>query len=211
LFTYTTNRIEGSTLTLRDTTELLEYGLSPRHKPQSDVKEAEAHKAVFNAILTYTHELSLSTVLHWHATLFSQTKAHDAGRIRTYQVGISSSKYEPPLPIELDFLLQEFFHWYHNNKHTIHPVHLAALVHLRFVSIHPFGDGNGRMSRLLMNYVLHKYGYPMLIIDYSQRNSYYTALERSHLTKNESIFVQWFFKRYCKEYRSLLQEKRRVK
>ena len=211
MFTYTTNRIEGSSLTLRETAELLEHGLSPRHKPLSDVKEAEAHKAVFNAMLTYDHELSLSTVLHWHKNLFSQTKAHDAGHIRTYPVGISGSKYEPPLPIELDFLLQEFFHWYHKNKQTMHPVHLAALVHLRFVSIHPFGDGSGRMSRLLMNYVLHKYGYPMLIVDYNQRNSYYTALERSHLTKDESIFVQWLFKRYCKEYRRLLQEKRKVK
>jgi Fic family protein len=204
MFTYTTNRIEGSTLTLRETEELLEQGLSPQHRPLADVKETEAHKEVFNSMLTYDHELRFSTVLHWHKMLFSQTKASDAGLVRTYQVGISGSKYQPPLPIELDFLLQQFFRWYHQNKRTIHPVHLAALVHLRFVSVHPFGDGNGRVSRLLMNYVLHKYGYPMLIIEYKQRGSYYTALERSQLTKDEGIFIQWFFKRYCKEYRRFL-------
>jgi len=209
MFTYATNRIEGSTLTLRETAELLEHGLSPKHRPVTDVKEAEAHKTVFNAMLAYNHELRLSTVLHWHKTLLSQTKVQDAGRIRTYHVGISGSKYEPPMPIELDFLLREFFPWYHSNKRTMHPVHLAALVHLRFVSIHPFGDGNGRIARLLMNYVLHRQGYPMLIIDYSQRNSYYTALERSQVTKDEHIFVQWFFKRYYKEYKKFLPEKRK--
>lgn len=205
LFTYATNRIEGSTLSLRETEELLEHGLSPRHRPLSDIKETEAHKAVFNAMLAYTHELSLSMVLQWHRTLFSQTKAHDAGQIRTYRVGISGSTFEPPLPIELDILLQEFFYWYHHKKRTLHPVHLAALVHLKFVTIHPFGDGNGRISRLLMNYVLQHHGYPMLIIDYSQRKSYYTALERSQVKKDDSIFVQWFFKRYSKEYQKYVE------
>ena len=62
-----------------------------------------------------------------------------------------------------------------------------------------FGDGNGRISRLLMNYVLNKKGYPMLIIDYTQRKSYYTALERSNIKNDESIFTLWFFRRYLKE------------
>jgi Fic family protein len=83
-------------------------------------------------------------------------------------------------------------------------VRLAGLTHLKFVTIHPFGDGNGRLSRLLMNYVLNKNGYPMLIIPYSQRKSYYTALERSQLKKDENIFILWFFKRCLKEYKQYL-------
>jgi Fic family protein len=104
-------------------------------------------------------------------------------------------------PIELDLLLRDFFDWYHQNKKKLHPVHLAGLIHLKFVTIHPFADGNGRISRLLMNYVLHTNGYPMLIIPYSQRTSYYTALERSQLKKDENVFILWFFKRYLKEYK----------
>lgn len=95
-------------------------------------------------------------------------------------------------------MLKEFFHWYHNNKNKINPVELAALVHLKFVTIHPFGDGNGRVSRLMMNFVLNKFDYPMFDINYIDRRSYYVALERSSLKNNDVLFLQWFMKRYVK-------------
>ncbi|MCX6666080.1 MAG: Fic family protein [Euryarchaeota archaeon] len=200
-FTYNTNRIEGSTITLRETADLLERGISPSQRPLEDIKETEAHKEVFTDMLNYKKEITLPTVLYWHKQLFQYTKPDDAGKIRQHPVGISGSKFFPPYPIELDLLLRDFFDWYQQNKKTIHPVHLAGLAHLKFVTIHPFGDGNGRLSRLLMNYVLHKNGYPMLIIPYSQRKSYYTALQRSQLKKDENVFILWFFKRYLKEYK----------
>jgi Fic family protein len=203
-FTYNTNRIEGSTITLRETADLLERGISPSQRPMGDIKETEAHKKVFTDMLAYKKEIALPTVLYWHKQLFQDTKPDAAGKIRQHPIGISGSKFLPPYPIELDFLLRDFFDWYHENKKTLHPVQLAGLAHLKFVTIHPFGDGNGRLSRLLMNYVLHKNGYPMLIIPYSQRKSYYTALERSQLKKDENIFVLWFFKRYLKEYKQYL-------
>ena len=200
-FTYNTNRIEGSTITLRETADLLERGISPSQRPLEDIKETEAHKVVFYDMLTYNKEMTLSTVLYWHKQLFQLTKPDIAGKIRQHQVGISGSTFHPPYPIELDLLLRDFFAWYNQNKKKLHPVHLAGLVHLKFVTIHPFGDGNGRISRLLMNYVLHTNGYPMLIIPYAQRKSYYTALERSQLKKDENVFILWFFKRYLKEYK----------
>ena len=203
-FTYNTNRIEGSTITLRETADLLERGISPSQRPIGDIKETEAHKKVFTDMLAYKKEIALPTVLYWHKQLFQDTKPDTAGKIRQHPVGISGSKFLPSYPIELDFLLRDFFDWYHENKKTLHPVQLAGLAHLKFVTIHPFGDGNGRLSRLLMNYVLHKNGYPMLIIPYSQRKSYYTALERSQLKKDENIFILWFFKRYLKEYKQYL-------
>jgi Fic family protein len=204
-FTYNTNRIEGSTITLRETAELLEHGISPSQRPLEDIKETEAHKEVFYDMLNYKKEMTLPTVLYWHKQLFQYTKPDAAGQIRDYTVGISGSRFKPPYPIELDFLLREFFDWYHKNKNTLHPVFLAGLVQLKFVTIHPFGDGNGRISRLLMNYVLNKNGCPMLIIPYSQRMSYYTALERSQLKKDENVFILWFFKRYLKEYKKYLK------
>jgi len=204
-FTYSTNKIEGSTLTLRETAELLEKGITPSRRPIEDIKETELHKEVFYEMLNYKMKITLPTVLHWHKKLFQQTKKDAAGRIRDHPVGITGSKFIPPYAIELDILLREFFEWYNQNKNRLHPVHLAALIHLKFVTIHPFGDGNGRISRLLTNYVLNKNNYPMLVINYSERNSYYNALERSQLSKDEIIFTQWFFKRYLKEYKNYLK------
>ena len=203
-FTYNTNKIEGSTLTLRETALLLEKGITPARRPIEDVKETEKHQQVFYEMLSYKKEINLTTLLYWHKKLFEETKKEEAGKIRNYPVGISGSKYKPPPPIDLDFLLTEFFDWYKKNRTKIHPVYLAALVHLKFVTIHLFGDGNGRISRLFMNYVLNKNKYPMIVIDYSDRNSYYNALEQSQMKKDENIFAKWFFKRYIKEFEKYL-------
>ena len=203
-FTYDTQRIEGSRLTLKETANLLEKGITPKNRPLEDVKEAEAHKTLFfDEILNYKKkDLSLDVILEWHLKLFQETKPDIAGKIRKHQTRISGSKFIPPLPIEVYPLLREFFRWYNRNKDNdklYHPVELAALVHLKFVTIHPFGDGNGRLSRLMMNFVLNKTGYPMLDIPYSGRNNYYTALERSQVKKADSVFIQWFMRKYVKE------------
>jgi len=73
------------------------------------------------------------------------------------------------------------------------------------VTIHPFGDGNGRISRLIMNFILNRKKYPMLDIPYQGRNSYYNALERSQIKKVDRIFVQWLVKKYIKENKRYLK------
>lgn len=200
-FTYDTQRIEGSKLTLRETANLLERGITPASKSINDVKEAEAHAELFKEVIEYKKDLKLSITLLWHRKLFVETKSDIAGKIREHGVIISGSKFMPPSPVEVDLLLEDFFAWYGKNREKIHPVELAALVHLKFVTIHPFADGNGRISRLLMNFVLHKTGYPMINIPYENRSSYYTALERAQVKRNDAIFVQWLFKRYSKEHK----------
>jgi Fic family protein len=95
-----------------------------------------------------------------------------------------------------------FFTWYNVNKKKLNPVELAALVHLKFVTIHPFGDGNGRSTRLMMNHVLNTYDYPLMDIDYTDRRSYYTALEKSQRKGDDLPFLQWFMKRYLKTHNS---------
>ncbi len=197
-FTYNTQRIEGSTLTLKETADLLEEGTTPRAKLLDDVKEAEAHKNVFYEMLNYKKDISLQVVLAWHRELLNSTKKDIAGKIRRHPVAIARSKFATPIPIEVDILLREFFQWYNKNKNKLHPIELAAKVHLKFVTIHPFGDGNGRISRLMMNFVLKKYKYPMLDILYVNRSSYYNALERSQIKKDDTIFLQWLFRKYVK-------------
>lgn len=203
-FTYDTNRIEGSTLSLKETARLLERGITPK-KPIEDVKETEAHKEVFYEMMNHQKDLNLDVVLYWHMLLFKNTKQDIAGKIRKHSVGVAGSKAEFPFAAELNILLKEFFRWFHKNKKKLHPVELAALVHLKFVSIHPFSDGNGRISRLIMNFILHKAKYPMLNIHYSNRDSYYTALERAQLNEKDYIFARYLIKRYIKEYNNLLK------
>jgi len=199
-FTYDTTRIEGSRLTYRETADLLERGLSPRAKPIEDIKEVEAHDRVFREVLECEKDLSLRVILLWHKRLFEETKPDIAGKIRAHQVAISGSRFMPPSPVEVQPLLREFFRWYNRNKSSLHPVELAAGVHLRFVTVHPFADGNGRMSRLLVNFVLQRRRFPPLNIAYEDRRSYYNALERSQVKKVDSVFILWLFKRYLKEY-----------
>jgi len=198
-YIYNTNRIEGSTLTLRETALLLEHGITPSARPVSDVKEADAHISAFNEMLEYKKDISLDTVLYFRRKLFGETKKDIAGKLRKHQVEIAGSKFTPPLAVEVYPLMEEFFKWYKKYNKMLHPIQLAGLVHLKLVTIHPFTDGNGRISRLMMNFILNKHGFPMLDITYKNRNSYYNALEKSQVKEQEHKFLQWFFRRYLKE------------
>ncbi|MBI4918332.1 Fic family protein [archaeon] len=144
--------------------------------------------------------------MYWHKILLEDTDKEIAGKIRNHQVAIAGTTVQLPFPAELNILLEEFFKWYYHAKNDLHPVELAALVHLKFVLIHPFTDGNGRISRIMMNFVLNKNNFPMLDIAHSNRSSYYTALERSQKTRKEYIFVQYLIKRYVKEYQKYTKQ-----
>lgn len=95
-FTYDTQRMEGSTLSLRETAGLLEKGISPKGKPVRDVKEAEAHKEIFGEMVVHKKDLSLQAILWWHKRLFQETRPDISGKIRQHQVAISGSRFMPP-------------------------------------------------------------------------------------------------------------------
>ena len=115
-FTYDSQRIEGSTLTLRETADLLQHGISPSNKPNRDVKEAEAHALLFYEIISTKKELTMQLLLEWHYNLLKGTKPDIAGKIREKQVWIYGSKFIPPPPVEIGVLIKEFFRWYGKNK-----------------------------------------------------------------------------------------------
>ncbi len=204
-FTYDTNKIEGSTLTLRETADLLEENITPGNRPLKDVKEAEAHRKVFYEMLENKRDLTLAAIIFWHKNLFQNIDPEIAGKIRKHPVAIARTKVKLPIPAELDTLLHEFFLWYRKYKNKLNPVILAALVHIKFVTIHPFSDGNGRISRLMMNFVLHKHNYPMMNIEYRNRSAYYNALERSQVHEKEHIFAHYLLKRYIKAYANYIK------
>ena len=186
-FTYNTNAIEGSTITLEETHELLEHGITP-NKPLRYTQESIAHEQVFLEILKKKENLSIPTLLRWHKKVFGETKKDIAGRFREYLVRIGA--YIAPDWQNVNKLMKELIKFYRKNN-RINPIELAARMHYKFEMIHPFGDGNGRVGRLLMNYILWHHKYPMLIIEYKKRKSYYKSLQ-----KGEDGFVSYFIRRY---------------
>ncbi len=201
-FTYNSNRIEGNALKLRDTQLLLGDNISPNNKPMKDIIETRAHEKLFYDMLDYEGPLNEEIVLKWHYDLMNETDLEIAGTFRVHQAEIAYSSHSPPHYHDLPELLDEFFTWLEDSIHKLilHPVELAALVHQVFVSIHPFSDGNGRISRLIQNYILNKFNFPMLIIDYTDRRGYYNVLERSNKKDDPYVFVQWFIRNYLRTF-----------
>lgn len=204
-FTYDSNRIEGSTLTLREVALVVEEPNVPINKPTHDIIEAKLHMEIYERIInSNSHkELTMEMVKEWHKALFSLHPEKDnfAGIIREERIFIGGSDHVPPLDPK-PYLIK-LFKWYNENKDSIHPVLLACLMHFRFVDIHPFRDGNGRITRLIMNYVLYKNNYPMYALPYGIRKSYYKAIENSDIKKDDMVFVGWFFKNYLKYLNNL--------
>ena len=187
VFTYNINAIEGSTITLEEVREIIHDKISP-NKPLRDVKETEAHSRVFLQMLKRNEKITKELLLQWHQNIFGETKFDIAGRFRDYLVRVGL--HLAPDWQDVENLMKDFVEFIDKNK-KMNPVELAGRAHYQFEKIHPFGDGNGRIGRLLMNFILWHNGYPMLIIEYKKRKSYYKALQ-----KDEEHFVSYFIRRY---------------
>ncbi len=196
-FTYNTNAIEGSTITHEETEDIIRNKISP-NKPIRDVQETINHSKVFFEVLNEKKDLSKHLILKWHEDIFKDTKKDIAGRIRDYLVRVGS--YVAPDWQDLNVLIKQFFYWYNKKKNNMNPAELAARAHYRFEKIHPFGDGNGRVGRLIIAHILRKGKYPMLIIEHKKRKSYYHAL-----SKPENDFVNFFFRRYISVHKKHLK------
>ena len=187
-FTYNTNAIEGSTISEAEVRGIILDKISPR-KSLRDIKEAESHNFTFLEMLEQQKPISNSLLLKWHKQIFNQTKPELAGKYRNYNVRVGS--HLAPKHQEVKKLMNKLIRFIEREKDNITPVELAAIAHYRFEKIHPFGDGNGRIGRLLMNHIIWYSGYPILIIEYKNRNTYYRALAR-----DEDGFMSYFFRRY---------------
>ena len=206
-FTYNTQRIEGSTLTQEDTKDLLIHGITPNKKSKIDTIETQKHYDLFVKLISSKKldKITLNTILSWHGTIFEQTQIGEAGSVRTYVVGIKGNpKIQFAIVPEIKPRLSKLFSWLNSSKKDMSPVEIACKAHYDFVGIHPFGDGNGRISRLLMNYILFKYDYPLMTIFNKNRKPYFKSLERSQLEDNPIHFQKWFMKNYFKENKKYL-------
>jgi Fic family protein len=194
-FTYNTNAIEGSTITLEEARLILEDKVAPS-KPLRDIRETESHAAAFLQMLKTDEKLSEKLLLKWHENIFRETKLDIAGRFRTYSVRVGP--YVAPDWQKVENLINQISAFV--SESNLNPVEVAARAHYMFEKVHPFGDGNGRIGRLLTNFILWKNGYPMLIIEYKKRKTYYQALQRT-----EEGFTTYFIRRYVSVHKQRLQ------
>lgn len=193
-FTYNTNAIEGSTITLEEAREIIYDKIAP-NRPLKDIRETEKHSEVFLDMLKKKEKLSNAVLLRWHKEIFGETKKGIAGRYRNYLIRIGD--HIAPDWQDVEKLMNRLVKFL--NEARINAVEFAARAHYRFEKIHPFGDGNGRIGRLIMNHILWHNGYPMLVIEYKKRNSYYRALK-----KDEEGFVRYFIRRYLAVHKKRL-------
>lgn len=188
--TYTSNAIEGNTLTRRETALVLEKGLTVGGKSLREHLEAANHAAAIDWIRERVRQkpakLGEREILEIHTMILKGNDDTNAGRYRNIAVRISGSTVVLPNPAKVPNLMAEFAAWLAKSA-DLHPVALAAEAHYRLVTIHPFIDGNGRTARLLMNLLLMMAGYPPAIIQKRERLAYLAALEQAQTggSKNE--------------------------
>lgn len=203
--TYSSNALEGNSLTESETKVVIEDGLTIGGKPLKDVYEATGHAKAYDFLykLTKKDPVSEENILKIHRLFYGQIDRANAGAWRKVRVFISGSRRVLPAPEKVPGLMSAFAKWMNANEGRIHPVEFAALVHQKFVYIHPFVDGNGRVARLLMNLVLMRAGLTLAIIPPICRHEYITTLEKAG--RQPAPFVRFIRDRVCETQKELLR------
>jgi Fic family protein len=191
--TYTSNALEGNTLTRQETAVVVEKGLTIGGKSLIEHLEATNHAAALGKVVQIAQsesaEITERTILDLHATILHGIDDANAGRYRTIGVRIPGSKVVLPNPAKVPALMADFVGEMAARTDR-HPVEVAAEAHYRLVTIHPFIDGNGRTARLLMNFVLLQKGYPPVLIRKRDRVPYLNSLEKAQLGGSKEDFFE---------------------
>jgi len=186
--TYSSNAIEGNTLTLRETSEVIVHGITISNKPLRDHLEAIDHHDALRfmyELAARDQNLTAMDVRQLHKLVIQRSKADIAGQYAIAERTIAGSSLVLPPVAEIKPLMTEFGDWLQRVGSTPKE---AFEAHYRLVSIHPFQDGNGRTSRLLMNLLLVKGGYQPVPVRPEDRTEYLKALEHSDAQRNTDRF-----------------------
>ena len=203
--TYTSNALEGNSLTESETKVVIEDGLTIGGKPLRDVYEATGHAKAYDFLcnLTKNEPITEETILMLHRLFYGEIDKSNAGAWRKVRVFISGSRRILPAPEKVPVLMAAFVTWMAENEGRRHPVEFAALVHQKFVYIHPFVDGNGRVARLLMNLALMRAGWTLAIIPPICRHEYIATLDGAG--RQPAPFVRFIRDRVCETQKELLR------
>lgn len=191
-WTYNTNAIEGNTLTISETKVVLE-GITIGGKSMVEHLEIINHRDAIlfvEDLVSNKEPLSEWNIRNIHSLVLKGIDNKNAGKYRVENVVISGAKHIPPKHYEVTSFMQKLIEEYHSNWIDYHPVLRATLLHGEFLKLHPFIDGNGRTSRLLLNFELMKDGYTPIIIRNEDRAKYYEVLDIAHTTMDYEPFIR---------------------
>jgi Fic family protein len=207
--TYTSNAIEGNTLTLRETAELIEHGITVGGKPLRDHLEAVDH---YDAVLWIREvaakaaPINEAAVREVHRRIVARSQPEIGGICSTLPRRIAGSPVIFPNAAKIPELMKGYGEW----LGSVEPVPAASFdAHFRLVAIHPFGDGNGRAARLLMNLLLLRGGYPPIAVRPEDRKTYLDALEHASIRNDLKPFQTFMHQRLdatLEDYLSALEE-----
>ena len=189
-FTYNTNAIEGNRLSLRETSMILTENIIPAGATPNDYNETINSKDCYDFIKNYRGEFNQKFLLRIHEILVKNTSCTIVGNYRDHDVRISGSHWIPPAHKKVKEEMRKIFQWYYTGKKSLHPVELGTILHNKIVRLHPFSDGNGRTARVVMNWILLKYKFPLVYIELRDKLNYYNAIEQGDIG-NDAIFVHY--------------------
>lgn len=209
--TYASNAIEGNTLSAVETTLVIEKGITVGGKPLRDHLEAIDHYEAMHYIRALGREpgpITESDIRSLHALVVKRSQPDVAGRYADLPrfVRTETGRHAFPTPAEIPALMGDFAAWL---KEAVNTPETAFTAHRRLVDIHPFNDGNGRTSRLLMNLILIRAGYPPVAVRPEERLAYIRALQEAQAGRGTEQFDALFYERLdttLREYLSALQE-----
>ncbi|MBQ3004650.1 MAG: Fic family protein [Clostridia bacterium] len=207
-FTYNSNAIEGSTLTLQETAMVLE-GVTIDQKPLKDHLEAVGHRDAFFYVADVAKKnvpLNDSTIKAIHSLVLMH-QPEDKGVYRRIPVRIMGAFTEPVQPYLIESKMNELLEINEERKETMNVIKRIALFHLEFEGIHPFVDGNGRTGRLIMNLELIRNGYPAINVKFTDRKRYYNAFDSFYRDNDPkpmiNLVAEYVNERYDEYFRIL--------
>jgi Fic family protein len=185
---YNSNAIENSTLSLPETEKILLEMEVSRHVSVREVYEAKnlARVTAYIRALSKDREISKELICTLHGMLLVGIDDEIAGRFRIKNEYVRVGTFIAPAPEHLDLLMNRLLTEYTSNL-TVYPLDAIARFHLEFETIHPFGDGNGRIGRALMNLHLQHRGFPNIIIRDKEKQEYYRGFKQYRDDKKTQI------------------------
>ena len=203
--TWTSNALEGNSLTESETKILIEDGLTIGGRPLRDMFEAVDHAKAYDYMFTLLshREIQEKDILYLHRLFFHNIDEEFAGKYRDIPVFISGSKYPVTKVEDIQNEIKRLCKWMEDERKNYHPVEFAALLHKKFVFIHPFKDGNGRVARLLMNTALIQDRYLPALIPPILRSEYISLLEKAHY--DDKDFIDFIIEREIESQKDFLR------